>query len=314
MTERIHVTVLSGYLGSGKTTIINNALSQPHGLRLAVLVNEFGPINIDASLITSQREQVIELSNGCVCCSIGDDLSAALTLLQTREDPPEHVLMEASGVAEPARIAMTVGYWPGFALDATVVAADTETIRTRAQDKYVGRLVQSQLRSADIIALTKTDLVSHDSVTATQSWLGTVAQYARIVHTPHGRLPIEILCGPVPIQPTSAHQSTLDQHHAFSTVALRPDGPVDLIQLQTDLGALPTNVHRVKGFVIDAATGQSKLVQCVGKRCNITSIPNGVEPCLVLISTATQEYLEHIAQNLETTWRITKPPGTQNTL
>lgn len=178
MTRRVPISILSGYLGAGKTTIINHVLAEPHGRRLAVLVNDFGPINIDAGLIGSQSAATIELTNGCVCCTIGDDMGDALTDLTAWPEPPDNVLVEASGVAEPARIARTAGYWPGFELDAVIVAADAETVQARSRDKFVGTLVHSQRRSADIIALTKTDLVEEQTLDDLRRWLACQAPQA----------------------------------------------------------------------------------------------------------------------------------------
>ncbi|MFD2857810.1 CobW family GTP-binding protein [Seohaeicola zhoushanensis] len=171
MSGRIPVTVLSGYLGAGKTTILNRVLAGAGGQRVAVLVNDFGPINIDAALVRQRGRDVIELSNGCVCCTIGDDLGATLSAIAVRPERPDRVLIEASGVAEPARIGMLAGHWPGFELDAVLVAADAETIRRRAGDKFVGQLVRNQLDSADIVLLTKTDLCEPEDVHATEAWL-----------------------------------------------------------------------------------------------------------------------------------------------
>ena len=149
------VTVVGGYLGAGKTTLVNSLLRQANGRRLAVMVNEFGALPIDASLVEAADERIVSLTGGCVCCSYGEDLVSSLAMLAALEPRPEHVLLEASGVAFPGAIAGTVGLLAGFDLDGAVVLADAETVRGRAADRYIGSTVRRQLAQADLILLNK---------------------------------------------------------------------------------------------------------------------------------------------------------------
>ena len=278
--KRIPVTVLSGYLGAGKTTILNHVLSGPAGARMGVLVNDFGQVNIDAALIRRRGENVVELSNGCVCCSVSDDLGETLSAIADWPEPPERLLLEASGVAKPSRIAMTVGHWPGFDLDAIVVAADAETVMPRAKDKYVGSLVRNQLQSADIVALTRGDLVGGGQVEKVTDWLRTLDAGTRVVEAPMGRIPADLLVG----AGSDPRPEAGDIGHAhFATRAWRPDGPVDLTALRDVLENLPPAVHRAKGFVTDTATGEGAIVQLVGARCTITPAQDA-DACLVIIA------------------------------
>ena len=297
MSRRIPVTILSGYLGSGKTTIINRALAGTHGLRLGVLVNDFGPVNIDASLIAAEGDDLVELSNGCVCCSIGDDLGAAMSALSARPDPPQHLLLEASGVAEPARIVMSAGYWPGFELDAVVVAADVETIDARARDKYVGRLVRNQLAAADLIVLTKSDLVQPERMTEVTKWMRLQRPQARIVPAVDGRLPVELLLGKAGRAGSGINPGSAQVH--FATAVWHPRGPVDVARLAERMGTLPNWVHRVKGFVQDAASGANMLVQVSGQRCVMVPAENQQERCLVMIGTGPRQQLERLCAELD---------------
>ncbi|QOL81121.1 CobW family GTP-binding protein [Pseudooceanicola spongiae] len=294
MSGRIPVTVLSGYLGSGKTTILNRALAGDHGVRLAVLVNDFGPVNIDAALIRASGERVVELSNGCVCCSIGDDLGETLSAIAAWEDPPERLILEASGVADPRRIAMAAGHWPGFTLDAVLVAVDAETVQARARDKFVGSLITAQLRSADLLVLTKGDLVGAGHPAQVRDWLGETCAGTGVVRADAGDLPLDLLFG------ISGHGTAVapESHVHFSTALWQPEGPVDLDRLRALLEGLPPSVHRAKGGVHDAATGQGVLVQCVGRRVSLTLSPPDITG-LVLISTGDAVTLEAVVVGLQ---------------
>src|SRR5208283_5132765 len=155
----IPVTIIGGYLGAGKTSLLNTLLRGDHGLRLAVLVNDFGSINIDAELIASHDGETISLTNGCVCCSMVDNLAITLLELLGRQPPPDHIVIEASGVADPRRIAFYGAAHPRLRLDGLIVVADAETIGARVLDRYVGELVMRQLAEADLLVLSKIDLI-----------------------------------------------------------------------------------------------------------------------------------------------------------
>lgn len=299
MSRRIPVTILSGYLGAGKTTIVNHVLAEAHGRRLAVLVNDFGPINIDAGLIGSRTAATIELTNGCVCCTIGDDMGEALTALTEWADPPDHVLVEASGVAEPARIARSAGYWPGFELDAVIVAADAETVRARARDKFVGALVHSQLRSADLIALTKTDLVEAAALDGVRRWITCQAPQASCIDAVQGDVPAGIVVGRTGAGPWFEAEEEDHPHAHHVTACWRPGGPVDVARLSDLLAALPDTVHRAKGLVVDRDSGEGRLVQAVGRRCTVTPHSGPLDPALVLISTGGRAELDAVCAKLD---------------
>jgi G3E family GTPase len=156
------VTIIAGYLGAGKTTLINACLQTRGGRKIAVLVNDFGDINIDAALIESQTDTVLNLAGGCVCCSIGSDFMEALFELAALPNKFDHVLVESSGVALPLPIAQSIALTQSFEVTAIFVLADQESIQRHLQDAYVGDLVRQQLQQADCILLTKTDLVAEE--------------------------------------------------------------------------------------------------------------------------------------------------------
>ena len=136
-----------------------------------VLVNDFGSVNIDADLIASRDGEAISLQNGCICCSIADSVGDALDRVLAVDPPPEQIVIEASGVADPAKVAHYGQGWPGCRLDAVVVLADAETIRARARDEFVGELVVRQLAAGDVILVTKADLVSAAALEDVRSWV-----------------------------------------------------------------------------------------------------------------------------------------------
>ena len=160
-------TLLGGYLGAGKTTLLNRLLATTDR-RLAVLVNDVGAINVDAALIADHDGQTLTLSNGCVCCAIADDLGPVLEQVREMADgpnPPEQVVMELSGVAEPARVAPWANT-TGFRLDGIVVVADADQIVELASRRFVADTVQAQLAAADLLLLTKTDLAADGGAAA----------------------------------------------------------------------------------------------------------------------------------------------------
>ena len=161
----IPLTILGGYLGAGKTTLINKLLAHmpaqdEQAPRFTVLVNDFGAINIDAGLIADHQGDTISLTNGCACCQLQDNVLAQLTALSEQENRPDHILIEASG-EEPARLAY-LGYGsPGIRLEAVPVAVDA-LLSQKLKDKFVGGLVRCQIEQADILIATKTDLPDAD--------------------------------------------------------------------------------------------------------------------------------------------------------
>ena len=167
MSAPLPLTVIGGYLGAGKTTLINRVLARARGQRIAVLVNDFGELNIDAQLIAGASGDTIALTNGCVCCAIGDDLGAALAQLMARRSRLDAVLLEASGVADPVRLGSMADTWPGYTLHSVTVVADALRVHALLDDAYVGAHVKAQLCDADQVVVSKLDSIDarqHDAL------------------------------------------------------------------------------------------------------------------------------------------------------
>lgn len=191
--RRIPLTVVGGFLGAGKTTLLNHWLRHAGGRRLAVLVNDFGALNIDAALIAARGADSIALSNGCVCCQIGDDLSAALIGLLQAEPPCDAIVVEASGVSDPWRIAQIALADPALSLGGVIVLVDSAALPAHARDPLLADTLQRQLDSADLLVLNKTDLVDAVQRRDLDRWLDAHAGAVPRLAVSQGELPLALL-------------------------------------------------------------------------------------------------------------------------
>jgi len=253
------LTILGGYLGAGKTTLINRLLSGNTSLRggkrLTVLVNDFGAVNIDAGLIAEHNGDTISLANGCACCQLQDDALKQLQQLAAVDAPPDHILVEASGAGEPARLAY-LGYGvSGLQLSGIYVAIDAETIAAKQHDKFTGGLMKRQIAQADFCLLTKSDLTD-DGGAAAVELIGCLTDAP--IAAPDDKVLADMLSGAPSALPDMGADAPLFADTLFDSFAFSADTPLDIEKLATLLKSLP--LVRAKGH-----TGTHRL-QLVGDR------------------------------------------------
>jgi G3E family GTPase len=192
MTEKIPVTVLTGYLGAGKTTLLNRILSEDHGQKFAVIVNEFGDIGIDNDLIVDADEEVFEMNNGCVCCAVRGDLIRIIEGLLKRRGKFDAILVETTGLADPAPVAQTffvdADVRDAARLDAVVTVADAKWLSAQLKDAPEAK---DQIAFADVILLNKIDLVSQDEVSDIEARIRAINPYAKLHKTVYCGLPLD---------------------------------------------------------------------------------------------------------------------------
>lgn len=280
----IPVTILGGFLGAGKTTALNHLL-RTGVCRTGVLVNDFGAINIDAHLIEARDGDLIALSNGCVCCSLGPDLGDSLARLAARDPPPERIVVEASGVSDPWRIAQLVKLEPDVALDAVLVLVDALGFLEQLADPWLTDTLERQLARADLIVLSKCDLVDATAREATRAAVRRIRADAPVLTMSGGALPDALLDRDAARRPASRFVAE-PANHAFRTWHWDAACRLDEDGLRALMTQLPDSVLRLKGICRLGTAGEPHLLQRVGRRWTLTRWTDAMpEPGLVLIGT-----------------------------
>lgn len=276
------LTIIGGYLGSGKTTLVNHLLRNADGKRLAVLVNEFGELPIDADLIEGQDGDVIALAGGCVCCSYGDDLTGTLIDMAKSDPAPDHVLLEASGVAIPGAIAASLSLLADFELAGIVVVADAETVLDRTKDRYVGDTVKRQLMDADLLLLNKIDLVEEDEARSVVQQLISHAGEAIILPVANGEVELDVVLGGVENLEERVFAGRGHEAAIFATRSFSLPKAAKSEALKRWLFDNKSGLVRAKGFA-PAEDGEMQSVQLAGDRITVAEAATDAKSAIALI-------------------------------
>lgn len=294
MNNPVPITIISGFLGAGKTTLLNNILNTEHGHKIAVLVNDFGEINVDSELIVGLENEVdntISFSNGCICCSLRDDMLESILELLERPEPPDYIVIEASGVSDPAAIALSL-LMPGMRdlirVENIITVVDAEQVTNLVKGANA-ELGIAQISIADILVLNKTDLVRKEKLTEIKGGLSEILPGLRLVECAYGRVPMELVFGiggynpdrllyREPIHVHVHSEGSLDTHDAkhdhgnvFSTWNYTTDKILSYERVRKAVKSLPTSIFRAKGILyLDTFPDLRGILHVVGKRCALS--------------------------------------------
>jgi G3E family GTPase len=308
------ITVLTGFLGAGKTTLLNHILTAKHGLRAAVLVNDFGAINIDAKLVVGIEGETVSLANGCICCTMREDLMTETVRLLSRPDAPDYIIVEASGVSDPNLIVQTFidsDLESMARVDSVVAVVDSEQLPELRGDDLA--LALDQIAVADLVVLNKADLVAPAQLEAVGARVSELVPGARILPATYGKVPLPLLLGVGSFalerlteratRTAHEHRATCsdaecdhsEHSHAYVTWHWTSDSPVSLSGLREVIESLPTSVYRAKGVIqLREYPQYSVELQLAGRRSsfNATGLWGDVVPRseIVMIGTGNFDF------------------------
>ena len=270
------VICLAGDLGAGKTTVLKRLLTGAHGLRISAIVNDFGAINLDAQDIEQVHDDVIELSNGCSCCQVGADFSKSLSQVASAETPPDHIVVEASGVSEPFSLGLIASMCPETKTEGIVTLVDAEAFAAYHSTLRTDGLFRRQIEVAHVIVLTKTDRMPADRIPGVIKALETFAPGRMIIDSSSNDLAHLIMDGAGKLgarpEPGKVHHDV----HQFETRTVLVRNAVQQAELAERLEGIPAGLLRLKGR-IPASGGGSLDVQCVDSRWTIKFEEDDIE-------------------------------------
>ncbi|WGR99983.1 GTP-binding protein [Bradyrhizobium sp. ISRA443] len=269
----VPILLVAGFLGAGKTTVVNHLLAHAEGRRIAAVVNDFGAINIDAELVAGASDGVVSLSNGCICCSLEGDLIRTLATLLRRDPRPEFIVIETSGVADPSDVVrnlMDPVIWREAPLETVLCVVDA----TQPAAKLDDALLRSQLRAADVVALSKVDLASAEQRAQIRDAVRALRPAAVVVDAINGEVPAALLFPadvdrPPPPREAEPRRPVVDR---FETLSWMSERPVRLPRLQQAISRLAPKLARAKGlFETVEQPGRLMVFQLAGGRATLAA-------------------------------------------
>jgi len=259
------MTVISGYLGAGKTTLINRILTEDHGLRLLIMVNDFGAVNIDAGLLVSADEDTLTLTNGCVCCTMGADLFMAMGAALDRKPRPDHLIIEASGIADPVRIANAAIAEPDMRYGGIVTLVDAGNFDALLDDPQIGPQIRGQVQPADTVVVSKTATIPENLHLQLTEMGVPVVVCANDGTNTKGPITDLILSGAT--EPLMA-KTPGKAHASYMSWSYRGGARLDRARIDTALRTRPDALFRLKGTIATTNRG-TVLVQVVGRNVDM---------------------------------------------
>ena len=265
---RVPVTVVTGFLGSGKTTLVNYILSENHGKRIAVIENEFGEIGIDDALVIDAEEEIFEMNNGCICCTVRGDLIRILGTLMKRRDKFDYILVETTGLADPAPVAQTFfvdeEIRTQLRLDAIVTVVDAKHLAIHLfeeKEEGIENEALEQLAFADRVLINKVDLVNEEELLLVEKQIRSINAGASLVRTQMSKVDLDWVLNArafelsrvLEVDPQFLEESEHMHDQSITSVGIEVDGPVDLEKINDWLGWLlrekGTEIFRMKGIL-----------------------------------------------------------------
>lgn len=271
----IPVTIITGFLWSGKTTLLNHILRGDHGYKIAVIENEFGREGIDAELVEESREELIQISNGCICCVVRWDFIAAVERLLASQKKIDHIIIEASGMSEPLPVAQSFlmnTFEDKIRLDSIICLIDAKNFTTNVVQNT--QTATEQLEFADIIVMNKVDLVSEREKEDVIRFVRTINRHVPIFETSHGKVDIRYLIDTHAFILTEEKEDEMNHHkhnhnNYFSEFLFQSNIPFDMQKLEQFILALPIEVFRIKWFCFFEGLKKQYLLQRAGKKLTI---------------------------------------------